>query len=89
MSGIEQEDDWYSLGQIGQYITDREPRFRHPDLWQAQAERTWSQSLKTLEVKRGPGNQLAGAAASTDGVRRGSTRDESSFYASGGSFLPG
>ena len=27
MEGIEQEDDWYSLGQIGQYLTTANPDF--------------------------------------------------------------
>lgn len=57
MDGIDQEDDWYSLGQIGQYITAANPDFDT----RTYGKRKLSdlvQSLKMLEVKRGPGNQL-------------------------------
>jgi hypothetical protein len=57
MEGIEQEDDWYSLGQIGQYLTTANPDFDT----RTYGKRKLSdlvESLKTLEVKRGPGNQL-------------------------------
>jgi uncharacterized LabA/DUF88 family protein len=57
MEGIEQEDDWYSLGQIGQYMTTANPDFDT----RTYGKRKLSdlvESLKTLEVKRGPGNQL-------------------------------
>jgi uncharacterized LabA/DUF88 family protein len=57
MEGIEQEDDWYSLGQIGQFLTSANPDFDT----RTYGKRKLSdlvQSLKTLEVKRGQGNQL-------------------------------
>jgi uncharacterized LabA/DUF88 family protein len=57
MEGIEQEDDWYSLGQIGQYMTAANPDFDT----RTYGKRKLSdlvESLKTLEVKRGPGNQM-------------------------------
>ena len=57
MDGIEQEDDWYSLGQIGQFITAANPDFDT----RTYGKRKLSdlvQSLKMLEVKRGAGNQL-------------------------------
>jgi hypothetical protein len=57
MEGIEQEDDWYSLGQIGQFITAANPDFDT----RTYGKRKLSdlvQSLKMLEVKRGAGNQL-------------------------------
>jgi uncharacterized LabA/DUF88 family protein len=57
MEGIEQEDDWYSLGQIGQYLTTANPDFDT----RTYGKRKLSdlvESLKTLEVKRGPGNQM-------------------------------
>lgn len=57
MDGIEQEDDWYSLGQIGQYLTTANPDFDT----RTYGKRNLSglvESLKTLEVKRGPANQL-------------------------------
>ncbi len=57
MEAMEQEDDWYSLGQIGQYITAANPDFDT----RTYGKRKLSdlvQSLKMLEVKRGAGNQL-------------------------------
>jgi hypothetical protein len=57
MDGIEQEDDWYSLGQVGQFITAANPDFDT----RTYGKRKLSdlvQSLKMLEVKRGAGNQL-------------------------------
>jgi uncharacterized LabA/DUF88 family protein len=57
MDGIEQEDDWYSLGQVGQFITAANPDFDT----RTYGKRKLSdlvQSLKMLEVKRGQGNQL-------------------------------
>jgi uncharacterized LabA/DUF88 family protein len=57
MEGIEQEDDWYSLGQIGQYLTTANPDFDT----RTYGKRKLSdlvQSIRTLEVKRGQGNQL-------------------------------
>ena len=57
MESIEQEDDWYSLGQIGQFITAANPDFDT----RTYGKRKLSdlvQSLKMLEVKRGAGNQL-------------------------------
>jgi hypothetical protein len=57
MEGIEQDDDWYSLGQIGQYLTTANPDFDT----RTYGKRKLSdlvQSLRTLEVKRGQGNQL-------------------------------
>ena len=57
MDGIEQEDDWYTLGQVGQFITAANPDFDT----RTYGKRKLSdlvQSLKMLEVKRGAGNQL-------------------------------
>ena len=57
MEGIEQDDDWYSLGQVGQFITAANPDFDT----RTYGKRKLSdlvQSLKMLEVKRGQGNQL-------------------------------
>jgi uncharacterized LabA/DUF88 family protein len=57
MDAIEQDDDWYSLGQIGQYITAANPDFDT----RTYGKRKLSdlvESLKMLEVKRGQGNQL-------------------------------
>lgn len=57
MEGMEAEDDWFSLGKIGQYITAANPDFDT----RTYGKRKLSdlvQSLKMLEVKRGAGNQL-------------------------------
>ncbi len=57
MDGIEQGDDWYSLGQLGQYMTAANPDFDT----RTYGKRKLSdlvESLKMLEVKRGQGNQL-------------------------------
>ena len=57
MDAIEQEDDWYSLGQLGQYMTAANPDFDT----RTYGKRKLSdlvESLKMLEVKRGQGNQL-------------------------------
>jgi uncharacterized LabA/DUF88 family protein len=57
MESIEQEGDWYSLGQIGQYITAANPDFDT----RTYGKRKLSdlvQSLKMLETKSGQGNQL-------------------------------
>lgn len=57
MEAIEQEDDWYSLGQIGQYITAANPDFDTRTFGKRKLS-DLVQSLKMLEVKRGAGNQL-------------------------------
>lgn len=57
MERIEQEDDWYSLGQLGQSITAANPDFDT----RSYGKRKLSdliQALKIFEVKRGPGNQM-------------------------------
>ncbi|MBY4894134.1 Maebl [Jannaschia sp. EhC01] len=57
MEAIEQDDDWYSLGQLGQYMTAANPDFDT----RTYGKRKLSdlvESLKMLEVKRGQGNQL-------------------------------
>jgi len=57
MESIEQDDDWYSLGQIGQYITAANPDFDTRTFGKRKLS-DLVQSLKMLEVKRGQGNQL-------------------------------
>lgn len=57
MEAIEQDDDWYSLGQLGQYMTAANPDFDT----RTYGKRKLSdlvESLKMLEVERGQGNQL-------------------------------
>lgn len=57
MDGIQQDSDWYSLGEIGQHITAANPDFDT----RTYGKRKLSdlvESLKVLEVKRGQGNQI-------------------------------
>ena len=57
MEAIEQDDDWYSLGQLGQYMTAANPDFDT----RTYGKRKLSdlvESLKMLEVQRGQGNQM-------------------------------
>ncbi|HID68116.1 MAG TPA: NYN domain-containing protein [Roseibacterium sp.] len=57
MEGIDQEDEWYALGPIGQYMTAANPDFDT----RTYGKRKLSdlvESLKMLEVKRGQGNQI-------------------------------
>ncbi|MBF9031324.1 NYN domain-containing protein [Rhodobacterales bacterium HKCCE3408] len=57
MESIDQEDDWYSLGQLGQMLTASNPDFDT----RTYGKRKLSdlvESLKVLEVKRGSGNQV-------------------------------
>ncbi|QBY02083.1 NYN domain-containing protein [Rhodophyticola sp. CCM32] len=57
MESIDQEDDWYSLGVIGQYITAANPDFDTRTYGKRKLSNL-VESLKILEVKRGNGNQL-------------------------------
>jgi len=57
MEAIDQHDDWYDLGQIGQYITSANPDFDTRTFGKRKLS-DLVQSLKMLEVKRGQGNQL-------------------------------
>jgi uncharacterized LabA/DUF88 family protein len=57
MEGLGQEDDWYALGPLGQYMTSANPDFDT----RTYGKRKLSdlvQTIKSLEVKRGQGNQL-------------------------------
>jgi hypothetical protein len=57
MDSIEQDDDWYALGTVGQYLTAANPDFDT----RTYGKRKLSdlvQSLGALETRRGPGNQL-------------------------------
>ncbi len=57
MEAIEQEDDWYALGPIGQFITAANPDFDT----RSYGKRKLSDligMIPTLETKRGSGNQL-------------------------------
>ncbi|MCR9068094.1 MAG: NYN domain-containing protein [Rhodobacteraceae bacterium] len=57
MEAIDQDDDWYSLGQIGQYITAANPDFDT----RTYGKRKLSdliESIKALEVRRDQGRQI-------------------------------
>jgi len=57
MDAIEQEDDWYTLGQLGQFITAANPDFDTRSYGKRKLSDLVSE-LKVFETKRGPGNQL-------------------------------
>ena len=57
MDAIEQEDDWYTLGQLGQFITAANPDFATRSYGKRKLSDLVSE-LKVFETKRGPGNQL-------------------------------
>ncbi|MBU2959436.1 NYN domain-containing protein [Citreicella sp. C3M06] len=57
MDAIEQEDDWYTLGQLGQFITAANPDFDTRTYGKRKLSDLVS-DLKVFETKRGPGNQL-------------------------------
>ncbi|MGR3375787.1 NYN domain-containing protein [Salipiger abyssi] len=57
MDGIEQEDDWYTLGQLGQFITAANPDFDTRSYGKRKLSDLVAE-LKVFETKRGPGNQL-------------------------------
>ena len=57
MEGIEQDDEWYTLGQIGQFITAANPDFDT----RSYGHRKLSDlvgKLKVFETRKGAGNQL-------------------------------
>ena len=57
MDTIEQEDDWYALGPIGQFITASNPDFDT----RSYGKRKLSdliRAIKTLETRRDDSNQL-------------------------------
>lgn len=57
MEAIEQEDDWYTLGEIGQRIMAANPDFDTRSFGKRKLI-DLVESLKVLEVRRGPGNQI-------------------------------
>ena len=57
MEGIEQEDEWYALGQIGQFITAANPDFDTRSYGKRKLSDLVAE-LKVFETKKGPGNQL-------------------------------
>ena len=57
MDAIDQEDEWYSLGQIGQFITAANPAFDTRSYGKKKLSELVKE-LKRFETKRGEGNQL-------------------------------
>lgn len=56
MDAINQDDEWYSLGQIGQFITAANPEFDTRSYGKKKLSDLLA-GLKRFEMKRGPGNQ--------------------------------
>jgi uncharacterized LabA/DUF88 family protein len=57
MDSIDQDDDWYALGPLGQYVVAANPDFDT----RSYGKRKFSdlvEAIKLFETKRGPGNQL-------------------------------
>lgn len=57
MDGIEQDDDWYTLGQLGQFVVTANPDFDTRTYGKKKLS-DLVQAIKVLETKRGPGNQM-------------------------------
>ena len=57
MDAIGQEDEWYSLGQIGQFITAANPDFDTRSYGKKKLS-DLVKELKRFETKVGDGNQL-------------------------------
>ncbi len=57
MDAIDQDDDWYALGPLGQFITAANPDFDTRSYGKRKLSDLVA-SLKILETKRGDGNQI-------------------------------
>ncbi|MEV8465902.1 NYN domain-containing protein [Fluviibacterium sp. DFM31] len=57
MEAIDQDDDWYSLGQVGQHITAANPDF-DPRNYGKKKLSDLLADLKMFEMRRGAGNQF-------------------------------
>ncbi len=57
MDAIDQDDEWYRLGQLGQHIISANPDFDTRTYGKRKLSDLVTE-LKVLEVKRGPNNQL-------------------------------
>lgn len=57
MDAIDQDDDWYTLGQIGQFITAANPDFDTRSYGKRKLSELIA-TLKLFETKRGDGNQI-------------------------------
>ncbi|RYH10949.1 NYN domain-containing protein [Tropicimonas sp. IMCC6043] len=57
MDGIDQEDDWYTLGQLGQFMTAANPDFDTRTYGKKKLSEL-VQAIKIFETRRSPSNQL-------------------------------
>ncbi|MFD0982411.1 NYN domain-containing protein [Tropicimonas aquimaris] len=57
MDGIDQDDDWYTLGQLGQFVVSANPDFDTRTYGKKKLS-DLVESIKIFETRRGPGNQL-------------------------------
>lgn len=57
MDAIDQDDDWYTLGRLGQFITAANPDFDTRSYGKRKLSDLVA-SLKVLETRRGEGNQI-------------------------------
>ena len=57
MDAIDQDDEWYALGPLGQYLTAADPDFDTRTYGRKKLS-DLVQDIKVLETKRGPTNQL-------------------------------
>ncbi len=57
MDSINQDDDWYTLGQLGQFVVSANPDFDTRTYGKKKLS-DLVESIKIFETKRGPGNQL-------------------------------
>ncbi len=57
MDKIDQDDDWYFLGQLGQFVTTAHPDFDTRSYGKRKLSDLIAE-LKVFETRRGPGNQL-------------------------------
>lgn len=57
IDAIGQDDEWYSLGQIGQHITAANPDFDPRNYGKKKLSDLMAE-LKMFEIRRGPGNQF-------------------------------
>ncbi|MEM1429442.1 MAG: NYN domain-containing protein [Pseudomonadota bacterium] len=57
MDSIDQDDDWYALGPLGQFVVASNPDFDTRSYGKKKLS-DLVQAIKLFETKRGPGNQL-------------------------------
>ncbi|MBT0957388.1 NYN domain-containing protein [Alphaproteobacteria bacterium KMM 3653] len=57
MEGMDQEDEWYPLGQLGQLLVAAQPDFDTRNYGRAKLS-SLVEAIKIFETRRGPGNQV-------------------------------